>query len=219
MSSTIYLYLKTHNVTNLKYLGKTEQDPHKYLGSGVVWKKHLKKYGNDINTEVLFSSKNIEEIKEMGMYYSNLFNVVESESFANLIEECGEGRPKGSELSKNHKLNISKAKIGHKNSVGINKGTDNPMYGVSRFGNENPFYGKKHSDDARRKRSEVKKGKTQLNTAKRVKVVWKNGTTEMFDSIKECCNSLHISRYRCNQMIAKEFEGFDYRIYNVELKE
>jgi 5-methylcytosine-specific restriction endonuclease McrA len=41
----IYLYVKTHNKTGLKYLGKTEQDPFVYLGSGKRWLNHLNKHG------------------------------------------------------------------------------------------------------------------------------------------------------------------------------
>ena len=49
----IYLYIKTHNVTGLKYLGKTEScDPHKYKGSGKYWNIHLKKHGNDYSKQI-----------------------------------------------------------------------------------------------------------------------------------------------------------------------
>jgi len=58
----IYLYLKTHNISGLKYLGKTTRDPQKYLGSGKVWRDHLKKYGNDIHTEILFETDSQPEI-------------------------------------------------------------------------------------------------------------------------------------------------------------
>ena len=39
----IYLYIK-ESPLGLKYLGKTEKDPFKYIGSGLYWKKHLKKH-------------------------------------------------------------------------------------------------------------------------------------------------------------------------------
>jgi hypothetical protein len=42
-----WLYVKVHNKTGLKYLGKTIQDPYKYGGSGVHWSSHVKKHGND----------------------------------------------------------------------------------------------------------------------------------------------------------------------------
>lgn len=50
----IYLYMKTHNITGLKYLGKTE-------------------------------------LKETGIFFSKLFDIVKSEEWANLTEEKGDG--------------------------------------------------------------------------------------------------------------------------------
>lgn len=91
MTQKIYLYLKTHNVTGLKYLGKTVQNPFVYEGSGKYWLNHINKHGNDVNTEILFESSNIEEIKNVGLYFSNLWNVVESKQYANLIPEYGTG--------------------------------------------------------------------------------------------------------------------------------
>ncbi len=46
-----YLYIKTHNKTGMKYFGKTvSEDPEKYSGSGVYWKRHIEKHGNDVTT-------------------------------------------------------------------------------------------------------------------------------------------------------------------------
>ena len=48
ISMTIYLYVKTHSKTGLKYLGQTSSnDPRMY------WKSHLKKHGLDYTTEIL----------------------------------------------------------------------------------------------------------------------------------------------------------------------
>lgn len=91
MSNTIYLYLKTHNKTGLKYLGKTVQDPHEYDGSGLVWGRHLDKHGNDVTTEILFETQDIEEFKKIALEYSEKWNIVESKEFANLIPEYGTG--------------------------------------------------------------------------------------------------------------------------------
>ena len=88
----IYLYVKTHRTTGLKYLGKTKSlDPHKYPGSGVYWTRHLKEHGFDISTEILKECHSHEEIKEWGAYYSNLWNIVESKDWANLMPEVGDG--------------------------------------------------------------------------------------------------------------------------------
>jgi len=88
---SIYLYLKTHNITGLKYLGKTIRDPYKYKGSGIVWSRHLKKHGDYISTTILRNCESKEELKEWGLYYSNKWNVVESKEFANLTPEEGQG--------------------------------------------------------------------------------------------------------------------------------
>lgn len=42
-SKEITLYIKIHNVTGLKYFGKTtKNNPEKYTGSGKHWKRHIK---------------------------------------------------------------------------------------------------------------------------------------------------------------------------------
>ncbi len=88
----IYLYVKTHLKTGLKYLGKTTAaDPHKYTGSGKYWLNHLKKHGKEYSTEILKECKSNEEVKYWGQYYSNLWDVVNSDAWANLKEETGDG--------------------------------------------------------------------------------------------------------------------------------
>ena len=132
----ITLYVKTHKVTGLKYLGKTEQDPYKYLGSGKRWKRELNKYGKEIYTEILFQSESIDEIREKGLYYSKLWNIVESVEWANFIEENGSGgdtsafrdyeemsrKTKGRKIgpqSPQHRLNNS---LSHMGQIAWNKG-------------------------------------------------------------------------------------------------
>ena len=91
-----YLYLKTHNVTGLKYLGFTSnKDPHLYRGSGKRWKYHIQKHGYNVSTEILFENKSMEEIKPIGLYYSKMWNIVESDEFANLMPETCEINCKG----------------------------------------------------------------------------------------------------------------------------
>ena len=91
-SMTIYsLYIKTHNKTGLKYLGYTKQNPNKYKGSGTYWRRHLSVHGNDVSTEILLESESHNEIKTQGLFYSNKWNVVNSEEWANLKPETGEG--------------------------------------------------------------------------------------------------------------------------------
>lgn len=88
----LYLYLKTHNKTGLKYLGKTKKEnPYKYKGSGKYWIRHIAMHGYDVTTEILFKTECKEELKEKGIYYSNLWNIVDNPGFANLRIEMGDG--------------------------------------------------------------------------------------------------------------------------------
>jgi hypothetical protein len=94
---TIYLYVKTHNKTGLKYLGKTVQDPFTYLGSGYDWTDHLKEFGRSHSTEVIQECSNNKELSYWGRYYSKLWRVTTSVDdfgnriWANRIPETGGG--------------------------------------------------------------------------------------------------------------------------------
>jgi hypothetical protein len=91
ISMTIYLYKKTHNLTGLKYLGQTKkQDPYSYQGSGKYWRLHIAKHGYDVTTEILRECETMTDIERWGKYYSNLWNIVRSNEWANLKPELGE---------------------------------------------------------------------------------------------------------------------------------
>lgn len=87
----IYLYVKVHKITRLKYLGKTTKDPYKYKGSGKYWTAHIKKHGNDIDTFIIRECTSNAEVKQWGTYFSLLWDVVNSNEWANLIVEEGSG--------------------------------------------------------------------------------------------------------------------------------
>ena len=89
--NTYYLYKKTHKQTGLKYLGFTKHDPNKYKGSGVYWLSHLAEHGYEVDTEIIFETSSKKVIKEKGLWYSQLWNIVESNEWANLKPEGGEG--------------------------------------------------------------------------------------------------------------------------------
>lgn len=94
---SIYLYVKNHNKTGLKYFGKTtKSDPHKYTGSGVYWKRHLSKHGNDYTTEIIAKFDDEVQCQEFALNFSKQNDIVESNLWANLQEENGmDGSPKG----------------------------------------------------------------------------------------------------------------------------
>lgn len=93
-----YLYIKTHNITGLKYLGQTtKQDPLSYKGSGKDWVEHLKRYGVDIHTDIIMACISKKELNFYGRYYSTLYKVTTSVDdygnriWANCIPETGGG--------------------------------------------------------------------------------------------------------------------------------
>jgi hypothetical protein len=87
-----YLYVKTHNITGLKYLGQTSStNPHAYKGSGVFWRRHLQKYGSDFSTQILLATDDKDELKATGEFFSRLWGVVRNRQWANLKEESGDG--------------------------------------------------------------------------------------------------------------------------------
>jgi hypothetical protein len=126
----IYLYLKTHNKTGYQYLGKTTaNDPHQYKGSGKLWLRHIKKHGYDVTTKILLKTNSKEELKEIGIYYSKLWNIVENNSFANLILEAGDG---GAQLWNNEsRQKVSKSLTGRKRSVEQRKNYSNAQKNLS----------------------------------------------------------------------------------------
>lgn len=85
----IYLYVKQHNITGLKYFGKTKRNPHTYNGSGKYWKRHLSKHGVDITTLSVYAFDNINECEEFALKFSRDNNIVESHAWANLKTENG----------------------------------------------------------------------------------------------------------------------------------
>lgn len=90
-----YLLIKEHLDTGLKYLCKHDaanfSECEKYKGSGVYWKKHLRKYGNKVKTTCVFVTDNKEDFRKVALDYSKKLNVISSNEWANLCYEQGEG--------------------------------------------------------------------------------------------------------------------------------
>jgi hypothetical protein len=120
-----YLYIKQHTLTGKLYFGKTVQDVESYLGSGTYWTNHIRKHGREHVVTLwheLFTDK--DEMISFALQFSKEMKIVESEQWANLMDENGtDGTPgrlvssetrakvsnslKGREFSKEHKMNLS----------------------------------------------------------------------------------------------------------------
>lgn len=87
----IYLYIKQHSITGLKYFGKTTKvNPMEYNGSGLKWKRHFNKHGKEfIQTLEVYGFDSQDLCTQFALKFSTDNNIVESEEWANLIPENG----------------------------------------------------------------------------------------------------------------------------------
>jgi hypothetical protein len=94
---TIYLYIKIHTKTGLKYFGKTTRNVRRYHGSGKHWQRHIKKHGTEyIKTLKVWEFQSLDECTLFALKFSKDNNIVNSVHWANLIEENGaDGAPVG----------------------------------------------------------------------------------------------------------------------------
>lgn len=97
ISMTIYLYIKVHTKTGLKYFGKTTRNVNRYHGSGKHWQRHIKQHGSEyVKTLRVWEFKSINECTSFALKFSKDNKIVESKHWANLIEENGnDGAPVG----------------------------------------------------------------------------------------------------------------------------
>ena len=83
----IYLIYITTNLTNgKKYIGShlTSNINDSYLGSGVILKKAIEKYGkSNFQREIIAQLDNINDMKELEEYYINYYNAYDSNLFYN----------------------------------------------------------------------------------------------------------------------------------------
>ena len=160
-----YLYVKTHTITGLKYLGKTtSKDPYKYLGSGKYWRRHLDAHGYTYTTEILKECEHPAMVNFWGQYYSDLWNIVESDEWANLRPETGDGGwghrkglpgPNlGTTASKETRMKMSTSRKGK---------TQTPEHSAARAASKKGY---KHSPETLAKMSAKLKGKVAWNKGK-----------------------------------------------------
>ena len=121
-----WLYCKVHNQTGLKYFGKTISDPYQYSGSGVYWSRHLAKHGNDVSTVWAHLYTDPDVLKEEALYFSKIFNIVDSNEWANLTEENGFTGGKLYNRTEDHNLKMSQMLKGrvftdeHRQNISLN---------------------------------------------------------------------------------------------------
>ena len=67
----------------------TKESCFKYKGSGVQWRKYISVHKNKVHTLILAEADTRDILRVDGLFYSNLWDIVHSNNFANLIvEDC-----------------------------------------------------------------------------------------------------------------------------------
>ena len=85
------LLVMEHNITGLKYFCKTTclERVHRYKGSGVAWLKHLREHGFNVSVGMLGFYVEKKRCLDAAKKFSIENNIVESQEWANLVEETG----------------------------------------------------------------------------------------------------------------------------------
>lgn len=165
-----WLYIKQHDLTKLKYFGKTTAtDPLKYKGSGKYWNDHLRQHGTKITTLwcELFTDK--QSLIDFAIRFSKENNIIESKDWANLIEENGiDGWHPGQKrkfkkrkpLSEEHKAKLRAARAKQIITEETKKKISDSKKGKLGYSR------KPHSEETKRKISEGNKGKVRTEESK-----------------------------------------------------
>jgi len=171
-----YLYIKTHNTTGLKYFGKTTKDPFKYRGSGKYWLAHIRKYGNDVTTEILGYFKNELECTTTALNFSHDNRIVESAEWANIINENGiDGGaiPREYNSTSNEtKKKISTALTGrlawNKGLSNVTPGNTTPRTDVQKLKISNSLKGRRRSAESILKTANALRGRKRPEVSKKL---------------------------------------------------
>jgi hypothetical protein len=157
----VTLYIKRHDKTGMMYFGKTtktsERQIQKYLGSGDYWKDHLIVHGKNVTHVWHMSFQTEVELVDFALFFSEFFNIVH--------EKTRDGKKKWANLKPENGLDGGQL-------PGHNAGEKNPMYGkpsamgmlgktqtaetrklqgLAKTGNKNPNFGKKYTEEERKK--------------------------------------------------------------------
>lgn len=151
-----YIYMTENLINGKRYIGQKKSEKflnEKYLGSGSLLRQAVDKYGREnFRVSMLYECDSKEELDEMEIYFIKQYDAQNSNDFYNLCPggESGVGGPK----FKGHQhSDEAKRKISEKTS-----------------GENNPFYGKHHTEECRERMREAAKHRAPVSDETRKKL-------------------------------------------------
>lgn len=157
-----YIYLTTNLINGKKYIGKHVSENFigtKYLGSGAIIQKAIKKYGiKSFKVEMLESVNDKDKLNERERYWISFYDAVNSDNFYNILPGGDGGSAKGQPKSDKFKKTMSDIQKNGKswmNGKHHSEETKRKM-SESQSGNKHPMYGKHHKDESKIKMREAK---------------------------------------------------------------
>lgn len=205
-----FIYITINMINGKRYIGQKmfREKWNGYLGSGIYFKKAIRKYGREnFYRDIVDIAYSKEELDRLEKEWIDNCNAIENDGFYN-IAEGGEGgyllsgktefekqniykkissSNKGVKLSKMARDNISKGHLGiepwNKGVSGYSVHSEKTKLAMKlrQTGESNSFYGKKHKDETKLKFSEMRTGKNNPR-AKRVICIT---TGKEFNTIKD----------------------------------
>jgi hypothetical protein len=198
-----------HNITGLKYFCKTARfsEINHYKGSGLYWKRHMKKHGKDVKVGVLGIYFDKKRCLLAAKKFSEENKIGNNLEWANLIPENGmDGAPMGEAhpmFGKPH------PQIGVKRPWVGKKGADNPMWGKPSSmrgvpkpkGVDSPLYGRKRPEGGGKKSHPVIR-------------IDEDGTETRYDSVADAGRAMNGCRtgiHQCCNGKSKTAHGYKWR--------
>jgi group I intron endonuclease len=174
METHFYVYMTTNLINGKSYIGKRAgRLDDNYMGSGTHLNSAIQKYGKDnFKKAILEVCDSDDHSYEREAYWVEFYDAVKSPNFYNLCgggvgTGSGENHPcYGKPLSDEHRRKISENHAGYWKGKTHSDETKRKMSEV-KASHKNPFYGQTHTNEWKRKMSEAKKGKTHSDETKR----------------------------------------------------
>jgi hypothetical protein len=130
-----FIYMWENKLDGKKYLGKCQGKPSSsYIGSGKHFKRAIKKYGiENFERIIIEHCDDPKKLIEREKHWLDFYNAAENPMFYNISPNSGGGHH-GANYKGNKNPMWGKKHPNHK----PHKGNENGMYGVHRYGAENP---------------------------------------------------------------------------------